>query len=83
VVVRPAREGLVHCTNHFLSPEPAPWLLVDMFGTTGREQTLAALAGKPRFALDEVTHALHDVHKGNHAVQSMLFTIFTVQSMIY
>lgn len=77
VVVRPTMDGVNHCTNHFQSKPLRPLFLWNMYGTLERNKTLKDYHEKPSFSVLDVTHALHDVHKGTHTVQSMVFQVKT------
>jgi len=80
VVTRYSQDGLLHCTNHFLSDKLQPTFLLNMYGTIDRELKLTELHRQPKFTRENVAYALDAVHKGKHTVQSM---IFTIQSMIF
>ena len=74
VVVRPARDGVCVCTNHFCSEELRPLITLNMFNTLTHHAALELATRKRRaFAVPDIHAALHEMCDDEITLQTMVF----------
>jgi hypothetical protein len=74
VVVRPARDGVCVCTNHFCTEELRPRVTLNMFKTLTHYAALErATRERSRFGVADLHAALHEVSDDDITLQTMVF----------
>lgn len=73
VIVRRPREGVCHCTNHFLAPELKVAGHRNTYETLDRYSILSERTQARQFGVEELQAALHAANLAQHTLQTMVF----------